>query len=81
MSFFPPVGTICNSASPWASSFDDLSALYTSGHTQAVTTRTATLHGFAEDRSLHQVSSISTIVQPQLNQIDIQLGSILWFEK
>lgn len=79
MSLFPPVGTICNSASPWASSFDDLSALYACINTQAVTTRTATLNGFAEDRSLHQVSSTSTTLHAlsSVNLISYRLLSLV----
>jgi dihydroorotate dehydrogenase (fumarate) len=51
VSFTPP---LFNSATPWASSEDDLTALYNSPHTGAVTTRTSLLHGFAENPSVHQ---------------------------
>lgn len=48
---------VYNSACPWASSADDLKALYLSPFTPAVTTRTCTLNGFADDASKHQVCS------------------------
>ncbi|KAG8961203.1 dihydroorotate dehydrogenase [Tulasnella sp. 419] len=56
---------LLNSASPWATSLEDLKALYASPSTGAVTTRTATLSGFPDDPSIHQVAftteSISSI--------------------
>lgn len=48
---------VYNSACPWASSAEDLEALYSSKYTAAVTTRTATLNGFADDQTKHQVRS------------------------
>ena len=51
LSFDPP---LLNSASLWASSEEQLQALYTSPHTGAVTTRTALLDGFAHDAAVHQ---------------------------
>lgn len=51
VSFTPP---LLNSATPWATSVDDLTALYNSPHTGAVTTRTSLLHGFPENPSVHQ---------------------------
>jgi len=59
----PPV---MNSSCLWASDLSDLRTLYDSPHTGAVTTRTATLHGFSEDGShahafLHgSISSINS---------------------
>lgn len=45
---------LLNSSCAWSSSLDQLRELYKSPYTGAVTTRTATLHGFAED-STHTV--------------------------
>ncbi|KAL8278362.1 hypothetical protein RQP46_009254 [Phenoliferia psychrophenolica] len=47
---------LLNSACPWASSLDDLRALYTSPHTSAITVRTSTVEGFKEDVSQHQMT-------------------------
>ncbi|GAA5893426.1 hypothetical protein JCM8208_000792 [Rhodotorula glutinis] len=44
-----------NSACPWASSAEDLRALWECPYTSAVTTRTTTLHGFEDDSTKHQV--------------------------
>jgi dihydroorotate dehydrogenase (fumarate) len=52
LTFDPP---LINSASPWASSFEDLQALYDSPFTGGVTTRTATMEGFDEDPNVHRV--------------------------
>jgi hypothetical protein len=46
---------VFNSASPWASSGEDLKALWDCEATSAVTTRTCTLNGFDDDASKHQV--------------------------
>ncbi|KAI9728701.1 MAG: dihydroorotate dehydrogenase [Chrysothrix sp. TS-e1954] len=48
--FDPPY---LNSAGPWATSREDLQALYECRHTGAVTTRTGTLDGFAQDPKVH----------------------------
>ena len=45
---------ILNSACPWATTFDDLLKLLESPYTGAITTRTCTLEGFADDKSVHQ---------------------------
>lgn len=54
----PPVLDIepplLNSACPWATSLEDLQALYLCESTGAVTTRTSMLHGFPHDDNLHQ---------------------------
>ncbi|KAG8824720.1 dihydroorotate dehydrogenase [Serendipita sp. 401] len=47
---------LLNSACPWASTREDLQALFDSSSTGAVTTRTATLNGFEEDAKVHQVA-------------------------
>ncbi|GAA6051065.1 hypothetical protein JCM3770_005481 [Rhodotorula araucariae] len=61
MPLFPPAPArgavpLLNSACPWASSAEDLAALWACPHTSAVTTRTCTLDGFADDASRHQVA-------------------------
>ncbi|KIW06662.1 uncharacterized protein PV09_02368 [Verruconis gallopava] len=49
--FNPP---ILNSANPWATTFEDLQALYDCPYTGAVTTRTNTLSGFPHNDEIHQ---------------------------
>ncbi|CAE6457787.1 unnamed protein product [Rhizoctonia solani] len=51
---------LLNSSCPWASSLSDLKELYASPFTGGVTTRTATLKGFPDDPSIHQVAFSST---------------------
>ncbi|KAA8893879.1 hypothetical protein FN846DRAFT_787292 [Sphaerosporella brunnea] len=45
---------LLNSATPWATTHSELSALYACAHTGAVTTRTTLLHGFEHDARVHQ---------------------------
>ncbi|KAF2401091.1 FMN-linked oxidoreductase [Trichodelitschia bisporula] len=45
---------LINSACPWATTLDDLRALYHNPHTGGVTTRTHTLTGFPHDDAVHQ---------------------------
>ncbi len=45
---------LLNSANPWATTQEDLQALYDCPYTGAVTTRTCTLNGFQHDDSIHQ---------------------------
>ncbi|KAI1380936.1 dihydroorotate dehydrogenase [Hypoxylon crocopeplum] len=47
---------LLNSANPWATTLDDLRALFACPSTGAVTTRTALLAGFAHDPAVHQYS-------------------------
>ncbi|KAM0747484.1 FMN-linked oxidoreductase [Meredithblackwellia eburnea MCA 4105] len=47
---------VLNSACPWASSKEDIAALYNSPFTSAITTRTSTLNGFDDDASKHQMA-------------------------
>ena len=49
---------IINTSCAWASEFAQLEELYNSPYTGAVTTRTATLAGFAEDSS-HAVRDLA----------------------
>ncbi|WVR00300.1 hypothetical protein IAU59_007443 [Kwoniella sp. CBS 9459] len=45
---------LLNTACPWATTYDDILALYRCPNTGATTTRTSMLHGFAHDESIHQ---------------------------
>lgn len=45
---------LVNSANPWATTLEDLTALYDCPHTGAVTTRTSLCTGFAHDPATHQ---------------------------
>lgn len=58
---------VFNSACPWASSGEDLKALYNSPFTSAVTTRTSTLHGFPDDATKHQVAFFGRDAQSSSN--------------
>lgn len=51
LNFDPP---ILNSATPWATTLEDLRDLYNCPFTGAVTVRTSTLDGFAHDDRFHQ---------------------------
>lgn len=51
---------LLNSASPWASTKQDLEQLWACPSTQAVTTRTSTLAGYPDNPSKHQVSFFGT---------------------
>ena len=51
LDFDPP---LLNSANPWATTKEDLRALYNCPHTGAVTTRTALANGFEHDDAAHQ---------------------------
>src|SRR5271155_5221354 len=45
---------LLNSASPWATTYEDLKALYSCPFTGAMTVRTCLLKGFQHDHSVHQ---------------------------
>ncbi|KAL2400083.1 hypothetical protein ABEF93_005161 [Exophiala dermatitidis] len=45
---------LLNSACPWATTLEDVKALYDSPYTGAVTIRTSLLEGFSHDDSIHQ---------------------------
>lgn len=60
---------LINTSCAWASDHDELLALYKSPYTGAVTTRTATLEGFAEDSS-HTVRLILSLCQYRGRTID-----------
>lgn len=57
LSIRPP---LVNSANPWATTLEDLQALYECPHTGAVTTRTSLLAGFAHDPAKHQFTLFDT---------------------
>ncbi|MCJ1451496.1 dihydroorotate dehydrogenase [Mycoblastus sanguinarius] len=62
LSFKPP---LVNSANPWATTKEDLQALYDSPHTGAITTRTALINGFSHDNTIHQYC----FVEPQTHSV------------
>lgn len=45
---------LLNSANPWATTYEDILALYKCASTGAVTTRTCTIHGFKHDDKINQ---------------------------
>ena len=45
---------LLNSACPWATTLEDVKALYDSPYTGAVTIRTSLLEGFSHDDAIHQ---------------------------
>ena len=51
LNLYPP---LLNSANPWATTKEDLEALYKCPHTGAMTTRTALANGFHHDAAIHQ---------------------------
>jgi len=53
LTIHPP---LLNTASAWASTYEDLKALYECPHTGAVTTRTATIDRFPHDPQIHKVA-------------------------
>lgn len=56
LGFDPP---ILNSATPWATTKEELQALYDCPYTGAVTTRTSLLTGFHHDDSVHQYAFVA----------------------
>jgi dihydroorotate dehydrogenase (fumarate) len=53
---------LLNSASPWATTVDDLRELYNCPYTGAITIRTSLLNGFPHDPSIHQYMFFSTSI-------------------
>ncbi|GAA5938953.1 uncharacterized protein JCM15063_004374 [Sporobolomyces koalae] len=51
---------LLNSASPWASTLEDLEQLWQCEFSDAITTRTATLTGYPDDPAKHQVAFFGT---------------------
>ncbi|KAF2762042.1 FMN-linked oxidoreductase [Pseudovirgaria hyperparasitica] len=60
MKIEPP---LLNSANPWATTYEDLLALYRCPYTGAVTTRTAMLQGFAHDDAIHRYAFFNPVTQ------------------
>lgn len=57
LGFNPP---LLNSATPWATTKEELQALYDCPYTGAVTTRTSLLTGFNHDDTVHQYAFVAT---------------------
>lgn len=57
LDFHPP---LLNSANPWATTKEDLAALYKCPHTGAITIRTALANGFKHDHFTHQYCFFET---------------------
>lgn len=57
MAYFTP--PLLNSASPWATTKEDLQALYDCPYTGAVTVRTSLLGGFNHDDTIHQYAFLT----------------------
>jgi dihydroorotate dehydrogenase (fumarate) len=68
---FPP---LLNSANPWATTYDDLKALYDCPHTGAVTIRTSLWTEFQQDPKIHQYTFFSPTTGHSTSQIDISLA-------
>ncbi|POY70438.1 hypothetical protein BMF94_6506 [Rhodotorula taiwanensis] len=58
---------LLNSACPWASTKEDLETLWANPYTDAMTTRTATLHGFPDQADLHQVAFFGEEAHSSIN--------------
>jgi dihydroorotate dehydrogenase (fumarate) len=50
---------LLNSATPWATTIDDIRGLYNCTHTGAITIRTSLLNGFDHDPAMHQYTFFS----------------------
>lgn len=68
------VPPIINSSCAWSSEFAQLEELYNSPYTGAVTTRTATLGGFAEDSS----HAVCDLTHPQRSILTHNCLGSLW---
>jgi dihydroorotate dehydrogenase (fumarate) len=66
---------LLNSASPWATTYNDLKALYDCPFTGAVTVRTSLLNGFQHDESIHQYAFFdSGGAAPEKGDASIRVG-------
>ena len=80
LNFVPP---LLNSANPWATTKEDIQALYDCPFTGALTVRTSVLGGFQHDDQIHQYRIFgdngmsSRSVSPIKFQRNVFLGS--WF--
>ena len=79
LNFDPP---LLNSANPWATTKEDLEALYNCPHTGAITTRTALANGFHHDAAIHQYCFFNpedhTIRDRSTKAHPPHSGTILW---
>lgn len=68
LDFNPP---LLNSASPWATTKEDLQALYECSYTGALTVRTSLLEGFDDDDAIHQYAFLTDHknLRPSSNKI------------
>jgi dihydroorotate dehydrogenase (fumarate) len=71
VTFNPP---LINSANPWASSYDDLKALYDCPYTGAVTIRTSLWKAFNQHPSTHQYTFFSPTVGHSTAPVDVSLA-------
>ena len=69
------VPPIANASCAWASDYEQLRELYECPHTGAVTTRTATLTGFAEDGK-HTVWGSGCLASEAANSLDASIGRV-----
>ena len=78
LGFNPP---LLNSATPWATTQEELQALYDCPYTGAVTTRTSLLTGFHHDDSVHQYAFVAdrepVTVEKSLTKIPVSIISSL----
>ncbi|TVY43209.1 putative dihydroorotate dehydrogenase A (fumarate) [Lachnellula cervina] len=61
---------LLNSSNPWATTEEDLKALYSCPHTGAVTTRTSLWSGFSQNSSTHQYTFFSSSLGHATADID-----------
>lgn len=63
---------LLNSSNPWATTFEDLLALYDCPYTGAVTIRTSLIEGFQQHRSTHQYTFFSSKTGHATADIDVK---------
>lgn len=77
LGFNPP---LLNSATPWATTKEELQALYDCPYTGAVTTRTSLLTGFHHDDSVHQYAFVAdrepVTVGNSISKIPVSISSL-----
>jgi dihydroorotate dehydrogenase (fumarate) len=61
---------LVNSSNPWATSLEDIRALYSCPYTGAVTTRTSLLTGFSQTPTTHQYTFFSDLTGHATTKID-----------
>ena len=65
---------LLNSANPWATSYDDLKALYDCPHTGAVTIRTSLWNEFQQDPKLHQYTFFSSTIGHATSKVETSIA-------